>query len=193
MPGGTATKPGDVVYAMDGQSIEILNTDAEGRLVLADGMAYARRERASAIVDIATLTGAMNVALGNVRIGTFANNDRLYAEVERASEASGERIWRLPLDSEYGELIKSDVADVKNTGGAPAGSITAAKFLEKFAHDTPWVHLYIAAVMDSDRDQGVLVKGNTGRPVRTLVHLVLGRASASSNGAGRRSRVREQP
>jgi leucyl aminopeptidase len=183
MPGGTATKPGDVVYAMDGQSIEILNTDAEGRLVLADGMAYARRERASAIVDVATLTGAMNVALGNVRIGTFANNDRLYAEVERASEASGERIWRLPLDSEYSELIKSDVADVKNTGGAPAGSITAAKFLEKFAHDTPWVHLDIAAVMDSDRDTGVLVKGNTGRPVRTLVHLVLGRSAANGNGA----------
>jgi leucyl aminopeptidase len=183
MPGGTATKPGDVVYAMDGQSIEILNTDAEGRLVLADGMAYARRERASAIVDVATLTGAMNVALGNVRIGTFANNDRLYAEVERASEASGERIWRLPLDSEYSELIKSDVADVKNTGGAPAGSITAAKFLEKFAHDTPWVHLDIAAVMDSDRDTGVLVKGNTGRPVRTLVHLVLGRSAANGNAA----------
>jgi leucyl aminopeptidase len=193
MPGGTATKPGDVVYAMDGQSIEILNTDAEGRLVLADGMAYARRERASAIVDVATLTGAMNVALGNVRIGTFANNDRLYAEVERASEASGERIWRLPLDSEYGELIKSDVADVKNTGGAPAGSITAAKFLEKFAHDTPWVHLDIAAVMDSDRDTGILVKGNTGRPVRTLVHLVLGRSSGNGNGTGRRPRVRRTP
>ncbi len=176
MPSGSATKPGDVVYAMDGQSIEILNTDAEGRLVLADGLGYARREGASALVDIATLTGAMNVALGNVRIGTFTNNDRLHAEVERASAVSGERIWRMPMDAEYGDLIKSDVADVKNTGGAPAGSITAAKFLEKFAHDTPWVHMDIAAVMDSDRDTGVLVKGNTGRPVRTLVHLALGRA-----------------
>jgi leucyl aminopeptidase len=176
MPSGTATKPGDVVYAMDGQSIEVLNTDAEGRLVLADGIGYARAEGASAIVDVATLTGAMNVALGAVRIGTFSNNDRLHAEIERASAASGERIWRLPLDREYGDLIKSDVADVKNTGGAPAGSITAAKFLEMFAHDTPWVHMDIAAVMDATSDSGILVKGNTGRPVRTLVHWALGRA-----------------
>ena len=176
MPSGSATKPGDVVYAMDGQSIEILNTDAEGRLVLADGIGYARSENAAAIIDVATLTGAMNVALGNVRIGAFANNDRLYQEVERASTASGERLWRMPLDREYFDLIKSDVADVKNTGGAPAGSITAAKFLEMFAHDTPWVHLDIAAVMDANSDSGVLVKGNTGRPVRTLVHWVLGRA-----------------
>ncbi len=176
MPGGSATKPGDVVYAMDGQSIEVLNTDAEGRLVLADGLAYARREGATTLIDVATLTGAMNVALGNVRIGTFANNDRLYQELERASAASGERLWRMPLDAEYLELIKSDVADLKNTGGASAGSITAAKFLERFAHDTPWAHLDIAAVMDAAADSGELVKGNTGRPVRTLVHFVLGRA-----------------
>ena len=176
MPGGNATKPGDVVYAMDGQSIEVLNTDAEGRLVLADGLAYARREGATTLIDVATLTGAMNVALGNVRIGTFANNDRLYQELERASTLSGERLWRMPLDAEYFELIKSDVADLKNTGGAPAGSITAAKFLERFAHDTPWAHLDIAAFMDAAADRGELVKGNTGRPVRTLVHFVLGRA-----------------
>ena len=176
MPGGNATKPGDVVYAMDGQSIEVLNTDAEGRLVLADGLAYARREGATTLIDIATLTGAMNVALGSVRIGTFANNDRLYQELERASTASGERLWRMPLDAEYFELIKSDVADLKNTGGAAAGSITAAKFLERFAHDTPWAHLDIAAVMDAAADRGEQVKGNTGRPVRTLVHFVLGRA-----------------
>src|SRR5439155_7920367 len=100
MPGGSATRPGDVVYAMDGQSIEILNTDAEGRLVLADGLAYARQEDAAVLIDVATLTGAMNVTLGNVRIGTFANNDRLYAELERASTLSGERLWRMPLDSE---------------------------------------------------------------------------------------------
>jgi len=176
MPSGSATKPGDVVYAMDGQSIEVLNTDAEGRLVLADGIGYARSEHAAAIIDVATLTGAMNVALGAVRIGTFANNDRLYQEVERAASAAGERLWRMPMDREYFDLIKSDVADVKNTGGAPAGSITAAKFLELFAHDTPWVHLDIAAVMDATSDSGVLVKGNTGRPVRPLVHWVLGRA-----------------
>lgn len=178
MPSGSATKPGDVVYAMDGQSIEVLNTDAEGRLVLADGLAYARREGCSILVDVATLTGAMNVALGNVRIGTFANNDRLYAELERASTASGERLWRMPLDAEYFELIKSDVADLKNTGGAPAGSITAAKFLERFVGDTPWAHLDIAGVSDSTRERGVLVKGNSGSPVRTLVHFVLGRSRA---------------
>ena len=170
------TKPGDVVYAMDGQSIEVLNTDAEGRLVLADGLAYARQQGATTLIDVATLTGAMSVALGAVRIGTFANNDRLYQELERASAASGERIWRMPLDAEYFDLIKSDVADMKNTGGAPAGSITAAKFLERFAGETPWAHLDIAGVMDSTGDRGEIVKGNSGKPVRTLVHFVLGRA-----------------
>jgi leucyl aminopeptidase len=176
MPSGSATKPGDVVYAMDGQSIEVLNTDAEGRLILADGLAYARKQNCAALVDVATLTGAMSISLGNVRIGTFCNNDRFYQELERASAASGERIWRMPLDPEYGELIKSDVADIKNTAGPAAGSITAAKFLERFAGDTPWAHLDIAGVMDSDRDAGVLVKGNSGAPVRTLVQLALGRA-----------------
>jgi len=178
MPSGSATKPGDVVYAMDGQSIEVLNTDAEGRLVLADGLAYAKREGCSTLVDVATLTGAIRVALGTVRIGTFANNDRLFTDLERASAASGEKLWRMPLDAEYFDLIKSDVADIKNTGGAPAGSITAAKFLERFAGDTPWAHLDIAAVADSDRERGVLVKGSTGSPVRTLVHFVLGRSRA---------------
>jgi leucyl aminopeptidase len=161
---------------MDGQSIEILNTDAEGRLVLADGLAYAKREGCATLVDVATLTGAIRVALGTVRIGTFANNDRLFADLERASAVSGEKIWRMPLDAEYFELIKSDVADIKNTGGAPAGSVTAAKFLERFAGDTPWAHLDIAAVAASDRERGVLVKGSSGSPVRTLVHFVLGRA-----------------
>jgi leucyl aminopeptidase len=176
MPSGSATKPGDVVYAMDGQSIEVLNTDAEGRLVLADGLAYARQQGCATLVDVATLTGAMSIALGNVRIGTFATNDRLYADLERAGAACGERLWRFPLDAEYGEQIKSDVADMKNTGGRLAGSITAAKFLERFAGDTPWAHLDIAGVMDSGSDRGVLVKGNSGYPVRTLVHFVLGRA-----------------
>ena len=176
MPSGSATKPGDVVYAMDGQSIEVLNTDAEGRLVLADGLAYAREQGCATLVDIATLTGAINVALGNVRIGTFANNDRLFADLDRAAGAAGEKLWRMPLDAEYFELIRSDVADLKNTGGAPAGSITAAKFLERFAGDTPWAHLDIAAVSDSTSERGVLVKGCTGTPVRTLVQFVLGRA-----------------
>ncbi|MSQ42514.1 MAG: leucyl aminopeptidase, partial [Dehalococcoidia bacterium] len=116
MPSGSATKPGDVVYAMDGTSIEVLNTDAEGRLVLADGIAYAKTRGATTIIDVATLTGAMTVALGNVRTGVFCNHNRTMAEVERAAAAAGEKVWRMPLDAEYDEQIKSDVADIKNTG-----------------------------------------------------------------------------
>ncbi len=176
MPGGGATKPGDVVYAMDGQSIEVINTDAEGRLILADGVAYARQQGATPLIDVATLTGAINVALGKVRYGVHTNNDGLMAELERAAELSGEKLWRMPMDKEYEEQIKSDVADVKNTGGAPAGSITGAKLIEKFAGDTPWAHLDIAGVMDVERDRGEWVKGMSGQPVRTLVHLVLNRS-----------------
>jgi leucyl aminopeptidase len=176
MPGGGATKPGDVVYAMDGQSIEVINTDAEGRLILADGVAYAKQQGANPLIDVATLTGAINVALGKVRFGVHTNNDRLMADLERASEQSGERLWRMPMDKEYFDSIKSDVADVKNTGGAPAGSITGAKLIEMFAGDTPWAHLDIAGVMDVERDRGEWVKGMSGQPVRTLVHLVLNRA-----------------
>lgn len=177
MPSGSATKPGDVVYAMDGQSIEVINTDAEGRLVLADGIAYAKANGATTVIDVATLTGAVRVALGTFRFGIFCNNDRLMAEMERAGDAAGEKMWRLPLDDEYGELIKSPVADMKNTGGAPAGSITAAKFIQNFAGDTPWAHLDIAAIDMTGSDAGVNVRGNTGRPLRTLVHFVAGRAT----------------
>jgi leucyl aminopeptidase len=176
LPSGTATKPGDVFYAMDGQSIEVINTDAEGRLVLADALSYAKSQRCTPLIDVATLTGAMAVALGTVRTGVFSNNDRLYSQLERASEASGEKIWRFPLDNEYDEQIRSDIADIKNTGGRNAGSITAAKFLQRFAGDTPWAHLDIAGVMDAGRDRGVLVKGNAGAATRTLVHYTLGRA-----------------
>ena len=176
LPSGTATKPGDVVYAMDGQSIEVVNTDAEGRLVLADAIAYARSQRCWPLVDVATLTGAMSVALGSVRTGVFANNDRLYGELERAAVAAGEPIWRFPLDAEYDEQIKSDVADIKNTGGRGAGSITAAKFLQRFAGDTPWAHLDIAGVMSVGRDRGEQVKGMAGSATRTLVEFVLARA-----------------
>jgi leucyl aminopeptidase len=178
MPSGSATKPGDVVYAMDGQSIEVLNTDAEGRLVLADAIVWARQNDCTTVVDVATLTGAMSVALGNVRTGVFCNNDRLYAELEKASAVSGEKIWRFPLDAEYFESIKSDVADIKNTGGRLAGSITAAKFIECFAGDTPWAHMDIAGVMSATADRGWKVKGNNGTPVRTLVQFVKGRARA---------------
>lgn len=176
MPSGSATKPGDVVYAMDGTSIEVINTDAEGRLVLADGIAYARGHGCTSIVDVATLTGAMGVALGTVRMGSFTNNDRFATEVEKAAETAGERVWRLPMDADYYDQIKSEVADIKNTGGRQAGSITAAKFLEVFAKDTPWVHLDIASVMSAASDKGWMVKGMRGTPVRTLVQLVRGRA-----------------
>jgi leucyl aminopeptidase len=176
MPSGSATKPGDIVYAMDGQSIEVVNTDAEGRLVLADAIAYAKQQGCNTLVDVATLTGAMSVALGNIRAGVFANNDRLWNELERAAQCAGERLWRMPLDKEYANQIRSDVADMKNTGGRPAGSITAAKFLEKFAGDTPWAHLDIAGVMSSNSERGFLVKGSSGIPTRTLIHFVLSRA-----------------
>ncbi len=176
MPSGSATKPGDVVYAMDGTSIEVLNTDAEGRLVLADGIAFARENGCTSIVDVATLTGAMGVALGRVRMGSFTNNDRLATEIERAADAVGEPAWRFPMDDDYFELIKSPVADIQNTGGRDAGSITAAKFLEVFAKDTPWVHLDIASVMSAASDKGWQVKVMRGTPVRTLVEFVRGRA-----------------
>jgi leucyl aminopeptidase len=176
LPSGSATKPGDVVYAMDGQSIEVVNTDAEGRLVLADGIAYAKSEGATSLIDVATLTGAMSVALGNVRVGVFANDDRLWNQLETASEAAGERYWRMPLDDDYNRQIKSDIADLKNTGGRPAGSITAAKFLQAFAGDTPWAHLDIAGVMNVTSERGEWVKGMAGIPVRTLVQHVLNRA-----------------
>ena len=176
LPSGSATKPGDVVYAMDGQSIEVINTDAEGRLVLADGLAYAKSQGCTTLIDVATLTGAIGVSLGNVRVGVFATSDRLWSDLDRSATAAGERLWRMPLDDEYGEQIKSDVADMKNTGGRPAGSVTAAKFLQRFAGDTPWAHLDIAGVMSSSKENGVLVKGSSGIPVRTLVQYVLGRA-----------------
>jgi len=176
LPSGSATKPGDVVYAMDGQSIEVVNTDAEGRLVLADGIAYAKSEGATTLIDVATLTGAMGVALGNVRVGAFVNDDRLWNALETAGDAAGEKYWRFPLDDDYGRQIKSDVADLKNTGGRPAGSITAAKFLQAFAGDTPWAHLDIAGVMQVTSERGEWVKGMAGIPVRTMVHYVLNRA-----------------
>ena len=134
----------------------------------------ARRRHAEGVVDQVAEQLREPVAV--------ANNDRLYADLERAAGACGERLWRMPLDAEYAEQIKSDVADIKNTGGRPAGSITAAKFLERFAGATPWAHLDIAGVMDADRDRGVLVKGASGTPVRTLVHFVLGRAREAGGG-----------
>ena len=172
MPSGSATKPGDILKSMSGKTIEVDNTDAEGRLTLGDAITYAKQELGvKRIVDIATLTGAMGIALGNVRAGVFSNNQELADAVIEAGAQSGERMWQMPLDDDYKEQNKSDVADIKNTGGRPAGSITAAHFVGAFAEDTPWVHMDIAGVYMVNRDNGVWVKGASGIPVRSLVRL----------------------
>ena len=171
MPGGSAQRPGDVVRAMSGKSIEVENTDAEGRLVLSDALSYARHIGLTRLVDVATLTGAMTVALGHVCSGAFTNSQELCDQVIQAGKAAGERIWQMPMYEDYKEQNKSSVADVKNTGGRPAGSITAAHFLAEFAEDTPWVHLDIAGTSRTDKEKGYNPKGATGVPVRTLVNL----------------------
>ena len=173
MPGGAATKPGDVVTAMNGTTIEVLNTDAEGRLVLADAVCYARELGARRIVDVATLTGAISMALGDCCYGIFANNDELAGQVADAAATAGEKAWRLPMFKEYGDQIKGSVAEIKNTGGRNAGSITAAKFIEAFVDDVPWVHLDIAGVDLMDKYNGWVAKGASGYSVRALVNLAL--------------------
>ena len=173
LPDGSAMKPADILTAMDGKTIEIISTDAEGRVALADALGYARKQGAKRIVDVATLTGAMVTALGNVCTGAFTNNQKLVNEVIAAGAEAGEKIWQMPMYEEYKEQNKSDVADIKNIGGRPAGSITGALFIGEFAGDTPWVHLDIAGTSTSDKERNYLVKGATGVPVRTLVNLVL--------------------
>ncbi len=182
MPSGSALKPGDILRAMNGKTIEIINTDAEGRLILADALSYARRLGLSPIVDVATLTGAISVALGNVAVGAMTNDEAVLDKVKRAAAAAGEKVWQLPMYEEYKEQIKSEVADMKNTGGRAAGSITAAFLLKEFVEDTPWVHLDMAGVDSYDKEKGVMVKGASGIPARTLVHLAL--ALAEERGAG---------
>ena len=178
MPGGGAQRPGDVVQAMNGKYIEIDNTDAEGRLTLADGLGYARANGAARIIDIATLTGAARVALGTGNAAVFGNDDGLLKSVMDAAEASGDGMWRLPLDATSKRLNRSSIADVKNSGGAPAGSITAAHFISEFAEDTPWVHIDIAAVSMVTGSVGMFkTAGATGAPTRTLANLVVTLAS----------------
>ena len=174
MPGGNAVKPGDVVKASSGKSIEIINTDAEGRLVLADVLAWVKRYNPAAVVDAATLTGACVIALGNTATGALGNDERLVREVLGAAAAAGEPAWQLPMWDEYRELIKSDVADLKNTGGRAAGTITAALFLKEFA-DFPWVHLDVAGTAYSETDLVMIPRGPTGVPMGTFVQFVRGR------------------
>jgi len=173
LPGGAALKPGDVLTAITGKTIEIMTTDAEGRLTLADAIGYARKLGAKAIVDIATLTGGVRVALGDICSGAFTNNQDLLEKVVSAGGEAGERAWQLPMFEEYKEQNKSDVADIKNSGGRNASSITAAQFLAEFAGDTPWVHLDIAGTSMTEKEKGYLVKGATGVPVRTLIGLLM--------------------
>ena len=178
MPGGSAQRPGDIVRAMNGKYIEVDNTDAEGRLTLADAICYAKSKGAQRIVDVATLTGAARIALGTGNAPAFSNNDSLMEKLLAAAKKRGEPFWRLPLDPVSKRQNQSKVADIKNTGGRPAGSITGAHFIGEFAGETPWVHLDIAALNFADSARGVNVPGATGIPTRTLVQLVLDLASS---------------
>ncbi len=172
LPDGKAQKPGDVQTAMSGKTIEIINTDAEGRLVLADGLAYARQLGATHLIDAATLTGACVVALGMVNAGVFSNDDDTYHKFASALEVSGEKFWRLPLGDEYAEMIKSDIGDIKNTGGRWGGAITAAEFLKVFAEDTPWIHLDIAGMAWEEDARPYIAKGPSGVAVRSILEWV---------------------
>ena len=175
MPGGRATKPGDIVTTMSGQTVEILNTDAEGRLILCDALTYAERYKPQAVIDIATLTGACVIALGHVVSGLFANDDALAREVLNAGEAAGDRAWHLPLHDEYQEQLNSNFADFANIGGRPAGAVTAACYLSRFTKKFKWAHLDIAGTAWKSGKE----KGATGRPVPLLTQFLIKRAARS--------------
>ena len=173
MPSGTAYKPGDVLTAMSGKTIEVMNTDAEGRLVLADGLHYAKTLGATHLIDAATLTGACVVALGKLNAGLFSNDDDVFEVFLQASREAGEHFWRLPCTDDYAELIKSSIADIMNTGvDRYGGAITAAMFLKEFAADTPWVHLDIAGQAWIDDARSYIAKGPSGVAVRSIVEWV---------------------
>ncbi len=169
MTGGAAQRPGDVMTAYNGKTIEVLNTDAEGRLILADGLAFAAEMEPDLIIDIATLTGAVKVALGPVIGGLFAHDDDAAATVEAASKAAGEKLWRMPLEKEYASMIESDIADMKNIAGRWGGAITAGLILSEFVGEVPWVHLDVAGPARADKTEHYVSKGGSGFGVRTLV------------------------
>ena len=172
LPSGKATKPGDVVRAMTGKTIEVINTDAEGRLILADAIAYAKKLGATRIIDMATLTGAVSIALGDVNAAVLGTDQELIDEIIAAGSEAGEKFWQLPLDKEYSKQIKSDIADIKNVGGRKAGTITAAAFLKEFADGVSWAHLDIAGTAWGDEAKPYRSKGPTGIAVRTLIRIV---------------------
>jgi leucyl aminopeptidase len=172
MPSGKATKPGDVVRAMSGKTIEVINTDAEGRLILADAVSYAKKLGATRVIDMATLTGAVSIALGDVNTGILGTDQQLINEVIESGREVGEKFWQLPLDKEYTKQIKSDIADIKNVGGRKAGTITAAAFIKEFADGISWAHLDIAGTAWGDEAKPFRAKGPTGVAVRTLLNFV---------------------
>ena len=176
LPGGDAFKPGDVLTMANGKTVEILTTDAEGRLILADALVYARRYEPAAVVDCATLTGACVVALGAHASGLMGNDEDLVAEVQRAGERTGERAWPLPLFEEYTEQIEGDTADIKNSGGRGGGALTAGAFLKEFA-DFPWAHLDIAGTAYGKKPNAYTTKGATGAPARLLIEFLMGRSA----------------
>ena len=171
MPGGRAIKPGDILKSAEGKTVEVINTDAEGRLILGDGLWYARKLGATHLVDVATLTGAIVTALGKITSGLFGTPDTWVDVVRRVANRAGDRVWPLPLFDEYRDQIKSDIADLLNTGGRPAGSITAALFLKEFAGGLPWVHLDIAGTAWAEESKPYLARGPSGVAVRTLAEL----------------------
>jgi leucyl aminopeptidase len=173
MPSGTAYRPGDVIGTLEGKTIEVLNTDAEGRIVLADGLTYARKLGATKLVDLATLTGAVVVALGHVTTGVFGSNQPFTDLFLKTAQEAGERAWQLPLFPEYREQITSSVGDIVNTGGRSGGSITAAIFLKEFTGGVPWIHLDIAGTAYTESEKPYLAKGSSGQIIRTLVDFVL--------------------
>ena len=185
MPGGTALKPGDVFASYSGKTIEVINTDAEGRLILADALAYASNDKPAAIIDVATLTGACVIALGDDVIGMLGTDDNLKEQsLQEAGRETGELVWELPLWESYHEPVKSDIADYKNYGGRPAGAITAAAFLSKFVGYFPWVHLDIAGPAWADKDKTYIPKGASGIGVRLLVEFLRSRAGHRSVAGG---------
>ncbi|NDC61543.1 MAG: leucyl aminopeptidase, partial [Betaproteobacteria bacterium] len=189
MPGGKALKPGDVITSLSGQTIEILNTDAEGRLILCDALTYAKRFKPRAVIDIATLTGACVIALGNLRSGLYATDEQLAAQLHAAGEKTLDLNWRMPLDDEYAEGLKSNFADVANVADRNAGSVTAAKFLQRFATEFAWAHLDIAG---SAWKSGS-AKGATGRPVPSLLAYLTANTSGAVGPASKASAKKSAP
>jgi leucyl aminopeptidase len=173
MPGSRAQRPGDIVTSLSGKTIEVLNTDAEGRLILADAITYAKQLGCTHLVDTATLTGAIAVALGHTSSGVFSNNDQLLARWMTASKEAGEKMWHMPLDDEYRDQLKTVYADIQNIGTRWGGACTAAMFLKEFAEDTPWVHIDVAGTAWLDDAKPFLAKGPTGIPLGSFVNLAL--------------------